>query len=147
MHISAHVWVSCRHLNVACFCACACDCVDQTEDSMNRHSTNSIYRPVMFVCVRVCACVCVHVCACVHTYACRCVKEREIAASTQCSAKDNKKFLLDRGGSHESGVIPAPSVSSTPKQTHPEVELHSNSASLCVEVITEVLKLSLFLCF
>lgn len=98
---------------------------------MNRKSTNSIYKFVGFV--RVCA----------HSYACWCVRECEIATSTQCSAKDNKKFLLDRGASHESGVIPAPGISRTPKQTHPKVELQLQlSFSLCgsnywgVEVVT-----------
>lgn len=71
----------------------------------------------------------------------------DIATSTQCGAKDNMKFLLDRGASHESGVIPALSISRMPKQTNPKVELHSSSISLSVEVITEVLKLSLFLFF
>lgn len=41
-----------------------------------------------------------------HLYVCRCVRECEIVRGTQCSAKDNKKFPLDRGGSHESGAIP-----------------------------------------
>lgn len=71
---------------------CVCDYVNQIQDGTNRKSPNSIYKFVRFVCV--------------HLYVCRCVRECEIVRGTQCSAKDNKKFPLDRGGSHESGAIP-----------------------------------------
>lgn len=54
-------------------------------------------------------CAFVHVCYNVCTFICLLVFER-VWDSKECqySAKDNKKFLLDRGASHESGVIPAP---------------------------------------
>lgn len=71
---------------------CVCDYVNQIQDGTNRKSPNSIYKFVRFVCV--------------HLYVCWCVRECEIVRGTQCSAKDNKKFPLDRGGSHESGAIP-----------------------------------------
>lgn len=63
----------------------------------------------------------------------------EIVPWTYCWAEGNRE------ASHESGVIPATSAGRTPEQTRPEVEPHCTSTFLCAEVITEVLKLSLFL--
>lgn len=65
----------------------------------------------------------------------------EIVACPPCSAEGQQ----DRRASHESGVIPASSTGRIPEQTQPEAEPHCTSAFLCVEAITEVLKLSLFL--
>lgn len=42
-------------------------------------------------------------------------------------------------------MIPVTSAGRTPEQTRPEVEPHCTSTFLCAEVITKVLKLSLFL--
>lgn len=85
---------------------------------------------------RACMCACTFICL----LAC------EIATSTQSSAKDNTKFLLDRGASHESGVIPATQHQQSAKANKPKKWSRTPAqASLCVEVITEVLRLSLFL--
>lgn len=86
------------------------------------------------------ACACMCACAFICLLAC------EIATSAQSSAKDNTKFLLDRGASHESGVIPAAQHQQSAKANKPKKWSRAPAqASLCVEVITEVLKLSLFL--
>lgn len=150
IHIFAHV----------CVCVCLqshyqqCVCMWlHRPNSILLNSTNRIHVCGFFVCV------CIHACACLHMRVRlpMCEKVRDSRESVQRSAKDNKKFLLDRGASHESGVIPAFALQQRAKTNTPKVEQlqprsenrklikHCSPTRLLsgsVEVVTEVSLLS-----